>query len=313
MFIFLNSFLLLILFLVLAWAANFTVKNIKHLGRIFRIRLFVFGIFLGIVTTLPELSLGINALKDGAHSLLVGNILGGAVVILSLVLGFNLLLHKGIKTDGRLHSLVPMSLIIFSPILLGLNGAYNIFDGLVIVILYSSLVFYLYRLNRSNPRPAKVDFNKFDAIKDVFFALLGVAVVLISSHWIVKISLNLLEYFQISELAMGLAVFSIGTNLPELSIVISSWRKKSSELSLSYLFGSSFANVLILGIIAIFQPIVFDLDINYWIVALFLPITLFLVVRFYRSDKKMDQPEGWILLFLFILFIFSNLYLATMF
>jgi cation:H+ antiporter len=311
MFIFLNSFFLLLLFLVLAWAANFTVKNIKHLGRIFRIRLFVFGILLGIITTLPELSLGISAIKDGAPSLLVGNILGGVVVILSLVLGFNLLINRGVKTDGRLNSLIPMSLVIFSPILLGLNGSYNIFDGLVIVLLYSALVLYLYRINRSNLRPAKVDFNKFDAVKDVFFALLGIAAILVSSNWIVKISLNLLEHFQISELAMGIAVFSIGTNLPELSIVISSWRKKSSELSLSHLFGSSFANVLILGIIAIFQPIVFELDINYWIVALFLPITLFLVIRFYRSDKKMDQREGLILFFLFVLFIFSNIYLAT--
>jgi len=59
--ILLDALKLLLLFVVLGWSANFAVKNIKYLGAILKIRLFAFGILLGLITSLPELSLGINA------------------------------------------------------------------------------------------------------------------------------------------------------------------------------------------------------------------------------------------------------------
>jgi len=106
----------LFLFIALGWSANFAVKNIKYLGAVLKIRLFVFGILLGLITSLPELSLGINATIDNATTLAVGNLLGGIIVMLGLILGASLLLNRKIVTDGRLASLIPTVLVIFSPV-----------------------------------------------------------------------------------------------------------------------------------------------------------------------------------------------------
>ncbi|PKL72098.1 hypothetical protein CVV26_03015 [Candidatus Kuenenbacteria bacterium HGW-Kuenenbacteria-1] len=306
-----DSLMLLFLFVALGWSANFAVKNIKYLGAVLKIRLFAFGILLGIITSLPELSLGINATIDQATTLSVGNLLGGVIVMLGLILGISLLLNRKIKTDGRLSSLIPTVLVIFSPILFGIDGKYGLFDGLIMVGLYLGLIFYLFRLNHfSNHVYIKiVDKNK--VIKSTIFAIASVIGILIASHWIVKITLDLLNYIQVSQLVIGLIIFSIGTNLPEISVAITSWRKKSSELSLSHLLSSSFTNVLVLGILALLRPIIFDTNLAYWIVALFLGVILVLFTNFYYSDKKMDRREGAILFAGYVLFIIVNFYLIN--
>lgn len=299
---------LLLLFIALGWSANFAVKNIKYLGAVLKIRLFAFGILLGLITSLPELSLGINATINRATALSVGNLLGGIIVMFGLILGASLILNRKITTDGRLASLIPTVLVIFSLILFGVDGKYSLFDGIAMIGLYVGLIFYLYRLNHfSNHKHIEItDSNRVG--KSIVLAIVGIIGVLVASHWIVAIILDLLGYIQVSQLVIGLVVFSIGTNLPEISIAITSWRKKSSELSLSHLLSSSFTNVLVLGVLALLRPIIFDTNSVFWIVALFLGVILILFTYFYYSGKKMDRREGAILLAVYVIFIVVNIY-----
>lgn len=306
--ILLDSLKLLLLFIALGLSADFAVKHIKYLGVVLKIRLFAFGILLGLITSLPELSLGINATIDRATALSMGNLLGGIIVMLGLILGASLLLNRKISTDGRLASLIPTILVIFSPILFGIDGKYGLFDGLVMICLYVGLIFYLYRLN-NNGSHASIEISDSNRVgRAMILAIVGIIGVLVTSHWIVGVTLDLLNYINVSQLVIGLVVFSIGTNLPEISIAVTSWRKKSSELSLSHLLSSSFTNVLIFGVLALMRPIIFDVDLAFWIVAVFLGIILILFAYFYHSDKKMDRREGVILLAGYILFIAVNIY-----
>lgn len=301
---------LIFLFIALGWTADFAVKNIKYLGGIFKVRLFAFGILLGLITSLPELSLGVNATIDQATALTVGNLLGGIIVMLGLILGTSLLFNRKIVTDGRLESIIPIALVIFSPILFGFDGKYSLFDGLVMILLYVGLIIHLYRLNKlGNHKQLEItDSNQIS--KAIVLSIAGIIGVVISSHWIIGITLDLLNYIQLSQFVIGLMVFSIGTNLPEISIAITSWRKKSSELSLSHLLSSSFTNVLIFGVLALMRPISFNVDSTFWLASLFLGGILVLFTYFYYSGKKMDRREGAILLIVYILFIVANIYLS---
>src|SRR3989338_3097437 len=270
--ILLDSLLVFFLFVALGWSADFAIKNTKYISAILKIRLFAFGILLGLITTLHELSLGINATVDQATALSVGNLLGGVIVMLGFILGISLLFNRKITTDGRLASLIPTVLVIFSPVLFGIDGKYGFLDGLAMIGLYLGLIFYLYRLNHfSNHAHIKI-INRNKTTKSIIFAVAGIIGILVSSHWIVKITLDLLSYIQVSQLVIGLIVFSIGTNLPEISIAITSWREKSSELSLSHLLSSSFTNVLVLGILAVIHPITFNVDSTFWTLAIFFSI-----------------------------------------
>ncbi|MDP2736574.1 MAG: hypothetical protein Q8O59_02175, partial [bacterium] len=113
----------------------------------------------------------------------------------------------------------------------------------------------------------------------------------------------------VSKLVIGVLIFAIGTNLPEITITIASWRKKTSELSLSLLLSSAFTNVLILGVLASIRPITFIIGPAFWALAIFMALILISFLFFYHSGKKMDRREGLILLSIYILFIITNFWI----
>ncbi|MFH0891379.1 MAG: hypothetical protein V1867_01210 [Candidatus Falkowbacteria bacterium] len=302
-----NSLLLLILFAVLGVAADFAVRNIKYIASVLKMRLFAFGILLGLITTLPELSVGINATIDKAASLSAGNLLGGVIVLFGLVLGTSLFLNRQIDTDDNLKTLIPEMAVIFSPVLFGLDGRFGLLDGLMMIGLYLALLYYLYRANHTigGSRFGLIDKNKI--ARAALLSIFGIIFILLASHWIVEISLNLLQYFGISKLLMGVLVFSIGTNLPEITITVTSWRKNISELSLSHLLSSAFTNTLVLGVLASIQTITFTVGPAYWILMFFIILLLMSFLSFYHSGKKMDRREGLMLLLIYVVFLAANL------
>ncbi len=308
---FINIFLLVILFVFLALAADLVVKNVSYLAKVLQIRLFALGIILAIITTLPELSVGINASREGIAGLSVGNILGGVVVIFGLVLGLSLLFNRQVETDGELKSIVPQIAIIFLPLILGSDGVFSLFDGLILILAYLALVYYLYRTSRHflNFGEGIAILEKKKILRAAFFSLVGIILVLLVSGQIVEVTTKILERWQVSRLVVGLLIFSVGTNLPEISIALTSWRKKASELSLSYLLSSAVANVLVLGVLSIINPLVFKINYSYFSLVLFLAVILSLLVIFYRSHKRLDRAEGAVLFLFYLLFLAVNFYL----
>ena len=307
--IILDIFKLFALFTFLGISADLVVRNIKHIAAVLRIRLFAFGILLGLVTTLPELTVGINATLEGVAGLSVGNLLGGIIVLFGLVVGSSLILNRKISTDGNLKTLIPEIGIMFSLVLLGLDGKFGLLDGLLMISLYFGLVYYLYRVNHSFAGGGVVMVEKNKIIKAISLAVIGVVFLLLVSHWIVDASLELLEYWNVSRLVMGFLIFSIGTNLPEISIAITSWRKKNSELSLSHILSSAFTNVLAMGMLAAIKPMSFSAGPAFYILSIFLAVILILFLFFYHSGKKMDRKEGVILLACYALFLLVNFWL----
>ncbi len=310
--IFINAIILIALFLVLGLSADFAVKNIKYIALSLRLRTFVLGAILGIATTLPELSVGINAALKGVSGVSAGNILGGITVIIGLILGVSLILHKNINTEDNLKSLVPVLIVILSPFLLGTDGVFSLIDGLIMIALYLALVIYLYKTGKSTiiANESFVILEKKKIAKALLFSLLGIIIVLLSSGFIVELASNLLEKTGMSKLMLGILVFSIGTNLPEITIALTSWKRKASELSVSFLISSAFTNIFTLGIISVFKPITFQIGPAYYVLAFFLSLIMVLFVIFAFSDKKLSRREGFILLFTYLAFLAVNIFLV---
>lgn len=308
----LDSLLLLVLFAALGVAANFVVKNIKYIATVLKIKLFAFGILLGLITTLPELSVGINATIGGVSSLSVGNLLSGSMVIFGLILGASVFLNGSVPTDGRLAILIPQALVILSPIPLGLDGRYGPWDGVAMVALYFGLVYYLYRAHHTFDLAHPEIINRREITKAFFLAIAGVVFVLLASHWIVVITTDLLQHVNVSRLLIGVLVFAIGTNLPEITITIVSWRKKASDLSLSHLISSAFTNVLVLGVLATLRPITFGVGSVFWTVAIFLSVIMIMFVIFHTSGRRIGRREGLALLAVYALFLMVNVVLLKL-
>jgi len=301
---------LLFLFGVLGIAADFAVHNIKYIAGVLHVRLFAFGIVLGLVTSLPELSVGINAVMDGVASLSVGNLLGGIIVIFGLVLGFSLMFNRSVDTDGELKTLLPQIAYIILPIFLGVDGIFGWIDGLVLVFAYLLLIMYLYYVHSHFSFSQPVAINRNKIIQAFFLSIAGVVVVIVSAKWIVDMAVELSQGLHIGNVVLGAVVFAIGTNLPEITIAITSWRKKASELSLSHLLSSGLANVLILGILASLGPITFLYNVEFVLIAIFLLCMVFFFTLFYYSGKRMEAWEGLVLLVIYLLFLGGTFWLA---
>ena len=192
-----------------------------------------------------------------------------------------------------------------------LNGNFSALDGLIMVSLYAALILYIYRLNKDKNLDSSLALiDKGKVGKAVILALLGVIAVMIISHFIVQITLSLLANSNLSKLFIGVIIFAIGTNLPEISISLSAWRKKSGDLSLSHLLSSAFTNIFVLGSLAILSPISFTTDLVYYILVFFVTLMIVLLFIFARTDKKLSRREGLAMLVVYLIFVIINLFLV---
>lgn len=305
-----NIIFVLVLFALLGKVADFAVNNIRYIAQALKLKMFALGVILGLVTTLPEFSVGINAAIEGAGELSVGNIMGGTVVLLGLILGITLMVNKKVDTKENFRILLPSAMVMLFPFLLGIDGRLSALDGVILVSLYAGLLIYIYRHNRDRSLDSKIAIiDKGKIGKAVIYSLLGVIGVMLISHYIVEITLDFLQHYNINKLLIGVIFFSIGTNLPEISISIMAWRKKSADLSLSHLLSSAFTNTFVLGTLSMLHPITFTIDLTYYILVFFVTLIVILFLIFARSDKKLVRTEGIILFLVYLAFLIVNLFI----
>lgn len=298
--------LLLVAFFFLGKAADVVVVHIRHIGERLGISTVFLGLLLGLFTTLPEFALGINAFANGAEELAFGNLIGGVPVLLGLVLGLGVLLNQGIQTKEVNGSTLFILSFLLLPLLLGLDGQVGIVDGVVLILFYFLLGYSLFATHRKRfGRRVRFFPHRF-AGTDFLFVIGGTVLVLLISNGIIRITLELLTFFQVPAFLVGVIIFAIGTNLPELSVTIRSWKRKAGDLSLSHLMGSAMANVLLLGLLAFIHNIPITVSVAYIGLMGSLALLLAMVFFFSRSANRLSRAEGVMLVLGYLLVISSQ-------
>ncbi|OGY41194.1 MAG: hypothetical protein A2Y82_01990 [Candidatus Buchananbacteria bacterium RBG_13_36_9] len=301
--------LLLLFFYFLGKAADLVVLNIRQIGEKLGIKIFFLGLILGLLTSLPELSIGINSIVNNIEEVSLGNLLGGVIVLLGLILGLSIILNRKISTDGKISHFLPIAVFLLLPLFLGLDGLLNYFDGILIIIIYVALIAFLYSWNKSPHLITLEIIRNGKILKNVFYSLVGVIIVIIISNLIVRLTSSLLKDIDIPELLLGLILFSIGTNLPEIIVTIRSWKRHVKDLAISNLIGSAIANILIIGIFAIIVPLELEIDVVFVVLLIFTFILLLALTLFYKTDKSFSRREGFALLCIYLLFFISQTFL----
>lgn len=303
--------LLLILFYLLGKAADLVVGQVREIAKKLGIKIFFLGLLLGVFTTLPELTIGVNALINNVQEISLGNLLGGIMVLFGFILGVSLILNRKIKTDGQIKNFLPVLIYLFAPMLFGLDGKIGFIDGIILTLSYFLLLYYLYLLHKnSNPLHLELARNG-RVLKNLFFVLFGLIVVVTLSNLIIRCTTILLTNFKIPGFLVGLILFSIGTNLPEIIVTIKSWLKNIKELSISNLIGSAMANILIIGIFSSIKIFSIEINLDYYILMFFLALILFCLLIFYKSKNELSRNEGIVLLLIYLLFLAGQIGFLT--
>ncbi len=267
-------------------------------------------VILGILTSTPELAVGLTSIAEGQPEIFVGNLLGGIIILFLLIIPLLAVAGNGIKLDHGLdnYTVLFCLLVILAPSLLILDKRVTNEEGALLVLLYLILLYFVLRkegfLDRSNTKLLEI---KSYSLIDIFKILGGVALVFISSHIIVDKTISFAEIFRISPFYISLLALSLGTNLPELSIAVRAIALKKKAIAFGDYLGSAAANVLLFGMFTLLN-IGEVLTVNgFYVMFAFMFSALTLFYFFSKSKNTLSRGEGLILLGIYAVFVFSEI------
>lgn len=299
------------LFYFLGKSADLIIFNIRIIAERLGAPIFLVGIILGVFTSLPEITIGINAVARNVEEVSFGNLMGGTVVLFSLLLGLSIVLNRSISTIGDLRHLPILSVYVLLPLLFGFDDVITWGEGMVMVVSYLAVLSWLYwsyRRSRLSTLTREISVGRKPMTYNIFMLTIGCVLVSICAALIMRITVEMLSMFEISPFVLGLIVFSLGTNLPELIVTVRSWQRKSKELSISNLIGSAVTNVLTIGSFALIAPMHTGVGSAYYILVAFLVVLIIIIAIFHRTRREFSEQEGVALIALYALFIMMQFY-----
>ncbi len=295
---------LIISFYFLGKAADLVIVNIRTIGEKLGIQMFFLGIILGFLTSLPELFLGINSIINGIPEVSLGNLLGGVIVLFGFVLGVSILCNRKIKTNGQIMDFALAFVYMLFPLFLGLDGKIGFIDALILISVYIYLLYIFYiDQKKHNHFGICISREGNEIFKKVLYIIVGIVLVIVMSNLIMNLFINLLDGLRVSIFIIGLVMFSLGTNIPELAVAIRSYRRKVGNLSMSNIIGSAISNILIIGMFALIRPFKVDVNMSYYTLIFFTILIFVSFLHFYRTDSVLTRKEGLILIIIYFSFI----------
>jgi cation:H+ antiporter len=306
---------------VLVKATELLIQALDQLTKSTRLKKFALtSLLLALATSLPELFVSVSAALANQPGLALGNILGSNIADMSLVIGGAAIVGGSLAVSGEFlkQEIFYTFLAGALPLLLLIDNYLSRLEGILLILVYGAYnytVLWGRAKNRDFLTSAPIRkflkrFNQSSAPKHLAWVFIGVALLLFSADWLVRIATAMAYQIHLPVLFIGLFLISLGTSLPELSFEIAAVRKKEIGMVFGDLLGSVVANsTLILGLTALIRPIQLEHGLSvYFIATIFFAIIFSCFWFFVRSKKRLDWWEGLILIMVYLLFIIIEYY-----
>ncbi|KKQ24070.1 MAG: Na+/Ca+ antiporter, CaCA family [Microgenomates group bacterium GW2011_GWC1_37_12b] len=300
---------LVCLVLSLLFVSKFAQVAIKHLtiiANVLRWNAFVIAfLILGVATSIPEFLIGINSALDKTPQLSLGNLIGATIVLLTLVTGLTAFISGKVGVDSNFtkNDLFVTTFILFFPLALFYDNYFGRADAIIVLVMYGFYITKVYR-DRHKLRSTTEEPEKNGKILKHLFVFLGsFAIVAISSKMAVESAVYIAETIKLPLLLVGILVFSIGTNLPELTLAITAIRKKDTALIGGNVLGSATTNSLIIAILGLIYPIKIIETQLFMVSIFFFTIAVLVFAHFVKSRSEISRIEGFFLLTIYFLFL----------
>ena len=301
-----HTLVFLISFIFIWIGAGLIVRSTDNFSRRFKISSFAMSFFiLGILTSVPEFSVGLNSIVRNEPEIFVGNLIGGVIVIFLLIIPLLAIIGNGIKLSHQLDSkkLLLSLIVIASPTFLISDGRITLYEAVLLILLYF-ILFIFFEKKKEIIETIESNFlnEKKSDWKDIFKILIGVVIVFFASRFIVIETEYLASFFKISPFLISLVFLSLGTNLPELSVGLKSLALGKKDVAFGDYIGSASANTLLFGVLTLINKGDIIVPNHFFERFVFLIIGLTLFYLFSRSKNDISRTEGGILLFVYLLF-----------
>ena len=290
------------------------------ISKFLRWREFVVAFFvMAFACSLPNLFVGINSVINKVPELSFGDIVGGNVINLTLVVGLAVLLGRGALTaESRMvqSSTLYATFAAILPLLLVLDGTLSRLDGAMMVVVFIVYAVWLFskedrfkKIYQDSKKETISDFLGF--FKNSLRVVFSLAVLLLATAGIVKSSIWFSTFFQIPLPIIGILIVGLGDTLPEIYFSIVSARKGQNWMVLGDVVGSViYTSTLVLGIIALLSPIKIVNLPPFFIARVFLIISAFIFLLAVRTGRKVSKIEGLLFLLIYFVFVASVIFFA---
>lgn len=274
-------------------------------------------LIMAFAGSLPNLFLGILSVINGVPELSFGDVIGGNVVDLTIVIALATLFAKdGIPAKSRMiqSSSIFMVVAAVLPLFLFMDGQLSRLDGAILIAFF---IYYLSWLFSEKSRFSKV-YNDYDVLKNqrfkVFLYDIGkitasVLVIMAVTQGIIISANAFAARFNLPLALVGILILGLGNSLPELYFSITSARKGETRMILGDLMGAVIIPAtLVMGIVCLLSPITIS-DFSMFIMArYFLLVSALFFFVFVRTDRKITKREAVILLLIYVAFLLVEIF-----
>ena len=290
--------------------SGLAIKSVEKISHQLKTSSFVLSfLVLGLFTSIGELSIGVSSIIKNDPEVYVGNLIGASIVIFMLIIPLLALVSKSIKItpEFREFNLLASLLVIALPVLSVMDGKITKIDNILALVLFFILLINIQNKNKLVDSIKRIDQSKSKIGQELLKIIFGIIVIFTSSHFIVEQTLYFSKILNISPFFISLLVTSLGTNIPELSLIIRSAIMKNNEVAFGNYIGSASFNTFLLGFLGLIYNKDIILNNNYTISLLFLILNLVLFYFFARSKNTVSKKESLILLSTYFLFILTEI------
>jgi len=297
---------------VIFWTGNFLIEALMRAARFLGWREFIVAFFvMAVAGSVPNLFVGLSAVLEGIPELSFGDIVGGNLVDLTVVVALATLLGKEIKANSRLIQVSAAFTVVVAilPLLLILDGTLGRGDGIILLLAFWFYIFWVFskkerftKLYDPEKKPPIKEFKVF--MKDVGRVVLGIFALLIAAEGIVESAHFFAVSLSLPISLIGILVVGLGNALPETYFAVVSARRGETWMILGDLMGAVVVGTtFVLGTVGLLMPIQVP-DISSFLIArVFLVIAAAFFLFFVRSDRRITNKEALFLLGIYVLFV----------
>ena len=249
-------------FVLLVKGADWFVDGTSSIAARMGIPQLVIGLtIVAMGTSAPEAAVSVTAALQGSADITIGNVVGSNIMNILVILGLASSLTCIRVAKSTVFCEIPF--MIFTTILLlvlGLDGAVTLVDGLILWAFILVYLGYLFRLAKSGEADSdETEINCERALwKSGLWAIVGLGCIVLGSDVAVDAATSIARTLGLSERLIGLTIVALGTSLPELFTSVAAAKQGNADIAIGNIVGSNIFNILfVVGSSALITPVAF--------------------------------------------------------
>lgn len=252
--------------LALILSAERFIFGAAAVARNFRVSPLLIGVIVvGFGTSAPELMVSSISAFQGNPGLAIGNAIGSNITNIALILGVAALIRPVEVHSTVLKRELPILLAaVLAAWALLSNGQLDRLEGSLLLLAFAVMIYWMVMIavkqRGDTPDILETEFaiempHNVSNLVAIFWLLVGLVVLLISSRVLVWAAVELATTLGVSDLVIGLTIVAIGTSLPELAASMMAAIKKEDDIAVGNIVGSNTFNTLaVLGLPGLIAP-----------------------------------------------------------